>query len=144
MSNIGNKVVYQVYPKSFKDSNGDGIGDLQGIVEKLPYLAKLGIDYLWINPIFPSPQRDNGYDISDYCAIDPIFGNMRDFEELVAKAADLKIGIMMDMVFNHTSVAHEWFQKALAGDKKYQDYYLLRPKKSRWFCTDELAIKIRR
>ncbi len=130
MSNIGNKVVYQVYPKSFKDSNGDGIGDLQGIVEKLPYLAKLGIDYLWINPIFPSPQRDNGYDISNYCAIDPIFGNMRDFEELVAKAADLKIGIMMDMVFNHTSIAHEWFQKALAGDKKYQDYYLLRPKKT--------------
>ncbi|MCV3296458.1 MAG: alpha,alpha-phosphotrehalase [Oenococcus sp.] len=129
-STFANKVVYQAYPKSFKDTNGDGIGDLRGIIEKLPYLAKLGIDYLWLNPIFPSPQRDNGYDISDYCAIDPVFGTMADFEELVAKAAADHISIMMDMVFNHTSTAHIWFQKALAGDKKYQNYYILRPKKA--------------
>ncbi len=130
ISDFANKVVYQVYPKSFKDSNNDGIGDLQGIIENLPYLAKLGIDYLWLNPIFPSPQRDNGYDISDYRAIDPIFGTMNDFKELVSKAAEHKISIMMDMVFNHTSIAHQWFQKALAGDKKYQAYYILRPKKA--------------
>ncbi|WP_257610674.1 alpha-amylase family glycosyl hydrolase, partial [Oenococcus oeni] len=96
MSDFANKVVYQVYPKSFKDSNNDGIGDLKGIIENLPYLAKLGIDYLWLNPIFPSPQRDNGYDISDYRAIDPIFGTMNDFKELVSKAAEHNISIMMD------------------------------------------------
>lgn len=127
MSNFHDKVVYQVYPKSFKDSNGDGIGDLRGVIEKLAYLADLGVDMLWLNPFFTSPQNDNGYDISNYKEIDPLFGTMADFEELVHKAEALGMEIMLDMVLNHSSTEHEWFQKALAGDKEYQDYYYLRP-----------------
>lgn len=126
MADFNNKVVYQVYPKSFKDSNGDGLGDLRGIIEKLDYLASLGVDYLWITPVFPSPQRDNGYDVSDYCNINPIFGTMADMEELIAEGEKRGIGLMLDMVFNHTSTSHEWFKKALAGDKAYQDYYIFR------------------
>ncbi|QBO35183.1 alpha,alpha-phosphotrehalase [Periweissella cryptocerci] len=120
------KVIYQIYPKSFYDSNDDGIGDLRGIIAKIPYLAKLNIDMIWFNPFFVSPQNDNGYDIADYYAIDPRFGTMADFDELVAKLKEHDIEVMLDMVFNHTSTAHEWFQKALAGDVKYQDYYILR------------------
>lgn len=130
MMDFTDKVVYQIYPRSFKDSNGDGIGDLGGIIEKLPYLAQLGVDYIWLSPIYPSPQNDNGYDVSDYCAIDPLFGTMTQFEELIAKATALGMNVILDMVFNHTSTSHEWFQKALAGDKKYQDYYILRPRKA--------------
>ena len=121
---ISNKVVYQVYPKSFKDSNGDGWGDLRGVTSKLDYLAKLGIDYIWLTPFFPSPQRDNGYDVADYRAVDPRYGTMEDFEELSREAHARGIGIMLDMVLNHTSTQHEWFQRALAGEKRYQDYYL--------------------
>ncbi|HCQ5916714.1 TPA: alpha,alpha-phosphotrehalase, partial [Enterococcus faecium] len=110
------KVIYQIYPKSYKDSNGDGIGDLKGIKEKLPYLNDLGIDMIWLNPIYPSPQKDNGYDISDYTAIDPIFGTMEEFEQLIAEAKKYRIEIMLDMVLNHVSTEHEWFKKALAGD----------------------------
>ncbi|MFC3927263.1 alpha,alpha-phosphotrehalase [Streptococcus caprae] len=120
------KVVYQIYPKSFKDTTGSGVGDLRGIIEKLPYLAELGIDMVWLNPFYPSPQRDNGYDISDYTAINPDFGTMADFEELVAKGKELGIGFMLDMVLNHCSTEHEWFQKALAGDPVYQDYFIIR------------------
>lgn len=119
-------VVYQIYIKSFCDSNGDGIGDLPGITSKLDYLARLGVDYLWITPFFPSPQRDNGYDVSDYCAVDPRYGTMADFDELVAAARERGIGIMLDMVLCHTSVEHEWFQRALAGDERYRRYYILR------------------
>ena len=126
------KVVYQIYPKSYNDSNGDGFGDLQGIIAKLPYLADLGVDILWLNPFYPSPQNDNGYDISDYTAIDPRFGTMADFEELVQKAKDLGMGLMLDMVLNHVSTEHAWFQKALAGDKKYQDYFILRDEPNNW------------
>ena len=126
---ISKKVIYQLYPKSFKDSTGNGIGDLRGVIEKLDYLAELGIDMIWMNPFYPSPQNDNGYDIADYCAIDPLFGTMEDFEELVKEAKKREIDIMLDMVFNHTSTSHEWFQKALSGDKYYQDYYYLRPLK---------------
>ncbi|MCU0082649.1 alpha,alpha-phosphotrehalase [Streptococcus danieliae] len=124
------KVVYQIYPKSFKDSNGDGFGDLSGILEKLPYLKKLGVDILWLNPFYVSPQNDNGYDIADYRAIDPRFGTMEDFEELARQAKTMGIGIMLDMVLNHTSTEHEWFQKALAGDKRYQAYYYIRAPKA--------------
>ncbi|MGX7030287.1 alpha,alpha-phosphotrehalase [Vagococcus zengguangii] len=127
MNNFKEKVIYQIYPKSFKDTTGNGVGDLQGIVEKIPYLKELGVDMIWLNPIFPSPQRDNGYDVSDYTAINPLFGTMSEFEDLVKKLKAEGIGVMLDMVFNHTSTEHEWFQKALAGDKKYQDYYILRP-----------------
>lgn len=126
---LAKKVVYQLYPKSFKDTTGNGIGDLQGIILKLDYLASLGIDMIWLNPFYPSPQKDNGYDVSDYCAIDPLFGTMADFEQLVQEADKRGIGLMLDMVFNHTSTEHEWFQKALAGDPHYQAYYYLRPAK---------------
>lgn len=123
------KVVYQIYPKSFNDSDGNGIGDLRGVIEKLPYLGGLGVEMLWLNPFFISPQNDNGYDVAHYTEIDPLFGTMSDFDELVSKAKENGMGIMLDMVLNHTSTEHEWFQKALAGDKKYQDYYILREAK---------------
>ena len=126
MANFHDKVVYQIYPKSFCDTNGDGLGDLPGVTAKLDYLKDLGVDYLWLTPFFPSPQRDNGYDVADYRAIDPRFGTMEDLETLVREADKRGIGLMLDMVFNHTSTAHAWFQKALAGDKKYQDYYIFK------------------
>ena len=126
MANFHDKVVYQIYPKSFCDTNGDGLGDLPGVTAKLDYLKDLGVDYLWLTPFFPSPQRDNGYDVADYRAIDPRFGTMEDLEILVREADKRGIGLMLDMVFNHTSTAHAWFQKALAGDKKYQDYYIFK------------------
>lgn len=123
-------VVYQIYPKSFRDSNADGVGDLRGIIEKVDHIASLGVDLVWLNPFYPSPQRDNGYDVSDYCAVDPAMGTMEDFEELVRELGKHGIGVMLDMVLNHTSTAHEWFQQALAGDPKYRDYYLIRPPKA--------------
>ena len=124
MLDISNKVVYQIYPKSFNDSNGDGWGDLPGITQKLDYLKQLGIDYLWITPFFVSPQKDNGYDVADYRSIDPRFGTMEEFEELSREAHARGIGLMLDMVFNHVSSEHEWFQRAIAGDKRYQDYFI--------------------
>ncbi len=126
MADFSSKVVYQIYPKSFMDSNGDGLGDLKGIIEKLDYLKELGLDYLWLTPVFVSPQNDNGYDVADYCSIDPRFGTMEDMEELIREADKRGMGLMLDMVFNHTSTDHEWFQKALAGDEKYQNYYIFR------------------
>ena len=126
MRNFKDKVVYQIYPKSFYDSNGDGVGDLNGVTEKLDYLKSLGVDFLWLTPFFKSPQRDNGYDVADYMSVEPMFGTMADAERLIREAEKRGIGLMLDMVFNHTSTAHAWFQKALAGDKKYQDYYIFR------------------
>ena len=118
------KVAYQIYPKSFKDSNGDGVGDLKGITEKLDYLQQLGIDILWLSPVYKSPFIDQGYDISDYYAIDPIFGTMEDMEELIAEGKKRGISIIMDLVVNHCSSHHEWFQKALADpDGPYADYF---------------------
>ena len=118
------KVAYQIYPKSFKDSNGDGVGDLKGITEKLDYLQKLGIDILWLSPVYKSPFIDQGYDISDYYAIAPLFGTMEDMEELIAEGKKRGISIIMDLVVNHCSSHHEWFQKALADpDGPYADYF---------------------
>ena len=118
------KVAYQIYPKSFKDSNGDGVGDLKGITEKLDYLQDLGIDILWLSPVYKSPFIDQGYDISDYYAIDPLFGAMEDMEELIAEGKKRGISIIMDLVVNHCSSHHEWFQKALADpDGPYADYF---------------------
>ena len=118
------KTVYQIYPKSFCDTNGDGWGDFPGVISKLDYLQELGIDYIWFNAFFPSPQRDNGYDVADYRAIDPRYGTMEDFQVLCAEAKKRGIDIMLDMVFNHTSTQHEWFQKAMQGDLKYKNYYI--------------------
>lgn len=129
MSDFKDKVIYQVYPKSFYDANGDGVGDIKGITAKLDYLHDLGIDYIWMNPIFVSPQKDNGYDIADYKAIDPRFGTMEDLEELIAEAKKRNIYLMFDMVLNHTSVDHIWFKKALAGDEKYKNYYYFKKAK---------------
>ncbi|MGY3776387.1 alpha,alpha-phosphotrehalase [Helcococcus sueciensis] len=120
------KVVYQIYIKSFQDTDGDGIGDLKGITKRLPQLKDLGVDIVWITPFFKSPQYDNGYDVADYKSIDPLFGDFDDFDEMMNTAKSLGIEIMLDMVFNHTSTEHEWFQKALSGDKKHQDYYIFK------------------
>lgn len=120
---LGSKVIYQIYIKSFQDSDADGMGDLRGITSRLDYLADLGVDCVWITPFFPSPQNDNGYDVSDYCAIEPLYGTMNDFEELAREARARGIEVMLDMVFNHTSTEHEWFKKALSGDPKYLAYY---------------------
>ena len=122
--NIQDKVVYQIYPKSFYDTNGDGLGDLNGITAKLDYLRELGVDFLWLTPFFVSPQKDNGYDVADYCAVDPRFGTMEDVDTLIRAAKARGIGLMFDMVFNHTSTEHEWFKRALTGDPDYMDYYI--------------------
>lgn len=126
MTDFTDKTIYQIYPKSFRDTNGDGFGDIPGIIEKLDYLQELGVDYLWLTPVFISPQRDNGYDVADYRRINPLFGTMEDLESLIRQSEERGIGIMLDMVFNHTSTQHEWFQKALAGDEKYQKYYIFK------------------
>lgn len=119
--------VYQIYPRSFQDSNGDGIGDINGIIQRLDYLQDLGIELIWLTPMYVSPGRDNGYDIADYYQIDPIFGDLADFERLLKEAHQRGIKIMMDMVVNHTSDQHRWFQESLKGkDNPYHDYYLWR------------------
>lgn len=126
MKDFKKSVVYQIYPKSFNDSNGDGIGDIRGIIQKLDYIKTLGVNYIWLTPMYISPQKDNGYDVADYYNIDPAYGTMGDFEELIKEANTREIDIMLDMVFNHTSTEHEWFKKALAGDKKYKNYYIFK------------------
>ena len=132
--------VYQIYVKSFCDSDGDGIGDLNGIRQKLPYLKSMGVDYIWVTPFFPSPMVDNGYDVADYKAVNPMFGTMEDCEAMIREAGELGMGFMFDMVFNHTSSEHEWFKKALAGDPEYMDYYIFRDGKdgqppTDWICS---------
>ncbi len=126
-------VVYQIYPKSFRSAAGSATGDLTGIIEKLDYLQWLGIDYLWLTPVSASPQRDNGYDISDYYAIDPAYGTMADFERLVTEAHAHSIRIIMDIVVNHTSTDHRWFQESRKSrDNPYRDYYIWRNAPNRW------------
>lgn len=120
-----NAVFYQIYPKSFQDTTGSGIGDLNGITQHLDYLAELGIDGIWLSPVFASPQVDNGYDISDYRAIDPMFGSMEDMKTLIAEAKKRGISIIMDLVLNHSSNQHFWFREALKGrDNPYHDFYV--------------------
>ena len=121
-----NGVIYQIYPKSFQDTTGSGTGDLRGVTARLDYLKTLGIDAIWLTPFYISPQVDNGYDVANYIAIDPAYGTLDDFDELVAGAHQRGIRIVLDMVFNHTSTEHAWFQRALAGEKKYQDYYIFK------------------
>ena len=120
-------VAYQIYPKSFQDSNGSGTGDLQGIIRRLPYLQALGVDVLWLSPVFASPQVDNGYDVSDYRAIDPMYGSLEDMRALIAAGKERGIGIMLDLVLNHSSDQHRWFQQAKKSrDNPYHDYYVWR------------------
>ncbi len=120
-------VVYQIYPRSFQDSNGDGIGDIRGIIQRLPYLEELGVGALWLSPVCRSPQDDNGYDISDYQDIDPMFGTLDDMEELIQKAKECGIRIIMDLVLNHTLDEHRWFREARKSkDNPYHDYYVWR------------------
>lgn len=124
------KVAYQIYPKSFYDSNGDGIGDLQGIIQKLDYLKDLGADILWISPIYPSPFADQGYDISDYYSIDPAFGTMEDMDELIREAQKRDMYILMDLVVNHCSDEHEWFEKACADPSgEYGNFFYIEERK---------------
>ena len=121
-------VVYQIYPKSFQDSNDDGIGDLQGIIQRLDYIKELGADVIWLNPIYQSPQVDNGYDISDYQSVNPDFGSLEDFKELLEETHRRKMKLILDMVLNHTSDEHIWFQESRKSkENPYRDYYIWRP-----------------
>ena len=130
MKEFAKKVVYQIYPKSFCDTTGNGMGDLKGVISKLDYLSCLGVDYIWLTPFYVSPQNDNGYDVADYYNIDPRYGTMEDVETLIAEAKKRNIFLMMDMVFNHVSTEHIWFKKAMEGDVKYQDYFFFKQGKS--------------
>ena len=130
MNDFKKKVVYQIYPKSFKDTNGTGTGDLKGVIEKLDYLQTLGVDYIWLTPFYVSPQNDNGYDVADYYNIDPSYGTMEDVENLIAEAKKRNIYLMMDMVFNHVSTEHIWFKKAMAGEEKYLNYFFFKQDKA--------------
>lgn len=126
-------VVYQIYPKSFYSHQGKATGDLLGVADKLDYLKWLGVDYLWLTPVYASPQKDNGYDVSDYYAIDPAFGTMSEFELLLSAAKVRDLRIMLDIVVNHTSVEHHWFQEALKGrDNPYRDFYIWRDQPNNW------------
>ena len=120
-------VIYQIYPKSFYSAHGRPTGDIRGIIEKVPYVASLGVGMVWFNPFFASPQHDNGYDISDYYAINPELGTMEDVEEMIAAFGEHSSGVMFDMVLNHVSTEHEWFRRAQAGEREYWDYFNLRP-----------------
>lgn len=123
------KVVYQIYPRSFQDSNGDGFGDIPGIILRLDKIKALGAGIIWLSPLYPSPDADNGYDISNYLGIDPKYGTMEDMENLIKEASKRDIRIIMDLVINHTSDEHEWFQKSRKRDPEYADYYIWRPAK---------------
>ncbi|RLU25538.1 hypothetical protein DMN91_001694 [Ooceraea biroi] len=124
-----NSLVYQIYPRSFKDSNGDGIGDLNGITSKLEHIADIGADALWLSPIYSSPQGDFGYDIANYTGIDKDYGTLADFDELVTKAKSLGMKVILDFVPNHSSHEHEWFKKSVRRIKPYDEYYVWRDAK---------------
>ncbi len=124
--------VYQIYPLSFCDSNNDGIGDLKGITSKLDYIKSLGVSVIWLSPVYKSPMYDNGYDISDYYDINPIFGDMDDFKELLSETHKRGLKLIMDLVVNHTSSEHEWFKKSIEGIEPYKDYYIWREKPNNW------------
>ncbi|HEN3481114.1 TPA: alpha,alpha-phosphotrehalase [Yersinia enterocolitica] len=121
-----NGVIYQIYPKSFQDSTGNGFGDLAGVTQRLDYLQKLGVDAIWLTPVYVSPQVDNGYDVADYCAIDPAYGTLDDFKHLVEQAHQRGIRIVMDMVFNHTSTEHAWFKASTDRNSPYRQFYIWR------------------
>lgn len=124
--------VYQIYPKSFYSPEGKATGTLRGVTAKLDYLADLGVDYLWLTPVYASPQRDNGYDVSDYYAIDPSYGTMADFDQLIAEANKRQLSVMMDIVVNHCSTDHDWFQQGRNPDSPYHDYFIWRDEPTDW------------
>ena len=133
-------VLYQVYPRSFQDSNGDGVGDLQGIIARLPYLADLGVDAVWLSPVFPSPMADFGYDISNYTDIDPLFGTLADFDPLVSVAHTLGLKVLLDFVPNHTSNKHPWFVESRASRQTAKrDWYILLSRVSGFAARPQLA-----
>lgn len=124
-------VIYQVYLRSFQDSNGDGVGDIGGIIQRLDYLQKLGVTVLWLNPCYPSPDVDNGYDISDYCGISPKFGTLDQFDELLRQVHARGMKLIMNLVVNHTSDQHPWFQQSRSSkENPYRDYYIWRKGKN--------------
>lgn len=121
-------VVYQIYPKSFNDTTGNGEGDINGIIEKLDYIQYLGVDYIWLTPVYESPMNDNGYDISNYLKINERFGTLEDFETLISEAHKRDLKVMLDIVINHTSTEHRWFKEAISSkDNPYRDYYYFKP-----------------
>ena len=118
-------VIYQIYPRSFMDSNGDGIGDLPGITGRLPHIAELGADAIWISPFFKSPMKDFGYDVSDYCDVDPIFGTLEDFDAVIARSHELGLKVLIDQVYSHTSDEHDWFSESRSSrDNAKADWYV--------------------
>src|SRR5688500_14602386 len=117
-------ITYQIYPRSFQDSNGDGIGDLKGILSRLDYVKRLGVDAVWISPFFQSPMRDFGYDVSDYRKVDPSFGTMDDFRRLLEHARALDLKVLLDLVFSHTSEEHPWFKHSVTRKNECSDWYL--------------------
>jgi glycosidase len=121
-----NMLMYQVYPRSFQDTNNDGVGDIKGITSRLQYLKDSGVDSIWLSPVLKSPQKDNGYDISDFKDVDPLFGSRADLIELMQKAKEMGLRIIMDFVPNHTSNEHEWFIKSENNDPEYADFYIWR------------------
>lgn len=133
-------VFYQVYPRSFKDSNGDGIGDLKGITSKIQHFKDAGVDAIWLSPIYKSPQIDQGYDISDFNEIDEKFGTMEDFDELLEEAHNLGIKVIMDLVPNHSSNQHEWFVASEKREEKYEDYYIWRDEPNNWVSFQHISI----
>ena len=124
-------VFYQIYPRSFKDSNGDGVGDIKGIISKIDYLVDLGIDAIWFSPLYASPNADYGYDIADYKAINAEYGTMEDFDKMLELLHKNNIKVIMDLVINHTSDQHEWFQQSRDVNSKYHDYYYWRDGKGK-------------
>ena len=143
MADFRKSVVYQIYPKSFYDTNGDGLGDLRGVTEKLDYIKELGRGLYLDDSFFVSPQNDNGYDVEDYYNIDPRYGTMEDFEKLSREADKRGIRLMLDMVFNHTSTQHEWFQKAGRGPE-VQELLYLEERQAGWRPSHQLGEQIRR
>lgn len=128
-----NAVIYQIYPRSFADSNGDGIGDIPGIISKLDYLKQLGVNCVWLSPVYDSPQKDNGYDIADYRDIYKPFGTLDDFKKMLNEMHKRGIRLIMDLVVNHTSDQHKWFKSAISDkNSPYRDYYIIKKREERW------------
>ena len=138
-------VIYQIYPRSFQDTNGDGIGDLKGIARRLDYLASLGVDAIWISPIYPSPMADFGYDVADYCGVDARFGVLADFDDLLAQAHARGLKVLLDFVPNHTSDRHPWFVESRSSrDNPKRDWYIWRDPRPEWRAAQQLDQRFRR